>query len=117
MGFMDKAKKLAEQAQQKLDEAQTELQPGRLGTGAAGAGASSTTSTGVRSRRARPADVEGAAGPRRRRPGRAGSRRPASAAAPTVADRPGAGRRARPASPRERRRTNAIPDPFKPLQQ
>ena len=51
MGFMDKAKKLAEQAQQKLDEAQTQFNQGAESAGEQQGGGSSTTSTAVRSRR------------------------------------------------------------------
>ena len=54
MGFMDKAKKMAEQAQTKLDEAQKSLQPAvgpRAGRGPAGGGV----------RQARPADPAAAA--------------------------------------------------------
>ena len=48
MGFMDKAKKLAEQAQEKLDEAQKNFNQGQ-------GAAPSRRSGGVRLRRARPA--------------------------------------------------------------
>ena len=45
MGFMDKAKKLAEQAQDKLDEVQKQFNEGQQGTSPS-ARRSSTTSTG-----------------------------------------------------------------------
>ncbi len=55
MGFLDKAKKLAEQAQTKLDEVQKQVNTsGSSGTGARAARSSSTTSTAARSRSSSP---------------------------------------------------------------
>ena len=49
MGFMDKAKKLAEQAQQKLDEAQDSFNQGASPQHTPDPAASATTSTVARS--------------------------------------------------------------------
>ena len=54
MGFMDKAKKLAEQAQQKLDEAQESINQQTSQQGGERPAAPATTSTGGRSGRRRP---------------------------------------------------------------
>ena len=95
MGFMDKAKKLAEQAQQKLDEAQDSFNQG----------ASPQHTPDARRcplRRARPPD------PRR-------DARPPPAPPPAAepADRRPRSRRLRPTPSGD---TNTNPDPFKPLQ-
>ena len=89
MGFMDKAKKLAEQAQQKLDEAQQQFNQGQ-GSG------EEQSSGGVRyDQHGRP--VEGT---------------PAGEAAPPSAEPVDAG----PAAEPDTGEGNATPDPFKPLQ-
>ena len=118
MGFMDKAKKLAEQAQQKLDETQKKLQPESSSTQGQPQGG------GVKLRRARPSGPGRAARrPRqRRRPaepaapaGRRPRRRPRPPE-PTPTEQPGR-RRARAAPGTARPASaNATPDPFKPIQ-
>ena len=70
MGFMDKAKKLAEQAQEKLDEAQQSFNEGGSTPGSR-AEEPATTSTDARSRTPRPR-------PQRRRPRASRSPRPPS---------------------------------------
>ena len=122
MGFMDKAKKLAEQAQQKLDEAQEQLQPGRLAARRpAGRAASATTSTGARSRTAPPAAAAAAAAlapsPRRPQPPSRRAARRAAAAEPRrrLRARRRRQRRRRPPRTRPERHRQAVPDPFKPL--
>ena len=81
MGFMDKAKKLAEQAQQKLDEAQKNFNQSQAAAGRSRRRAAcATTSTAARSRRRRPPRPTAAAGASRR--ARRRSRR-AGAPAPT----------------------------------
>ena len=108
MGFMDKAKQLAEQAQQKLDEAQKNFNPGGSTPGQAGAGTAPSY------------DQHG-------RPVEESAPAPAPAAPdPAAADQPAAEESAseQPASeepaseqPTQGMGPNATPDPFKPLQQ
>jgi hypothetical protein len=88
MGFMDKAKKLAEQAQQKLDEAQEQFNQGQSSKGEQG--------SGVRyDQHGRP--VEGS---------------PAGNTAPPAAEPVDAG----PAPSADTGDSNPTPDPFKPIQ-
>jgi hypothetical protein len=98
MGFMDKAKKLAEQAQQKLDEAQKNFNQG-----------GSTSGQGV-----------GGADPRYDEHGRA-VQESEPAAAPAAPEEPAPEQPApeQPASeqPTQGIAPNSTPDPFKPLQQ
>ena len=72
MGFLDKAKKLAEQAQTKLDEVQTQVNSRRL--------VAAAQRPGRRVRQARPADPAAADGD-------AAARRPARRAAPSAPPR------------------------------
>ena len=92
MGFMDKAKKLAEQAQEKLDEAQKNFNQGQSGS--------------------QPADQAGTRYDEHGRP--AAEETPAAATAPPSATPP-------PAPPTEEKPVtggvNESPDPFKPIQQ
>jgi hypothetical protein len=112
MGFMDKAKKLAEQAQQKLDEAQTQFNQG------AAPQASPEDAGGVRyDEHGKPIQAPSPAGPT------------PDPAAPPASDAPG-GVPASPAAPsaptaeesgdepptRSGGDANTTPDPFKPLQ-
>jgi hypothetical protein len=91
MGFMDKAKKLAEQAQQKLDEAQQNFNKGGSTPGQAGAGSA----------------------PRYDEHGR-----PIQDEAPAPDPAAPAPEAAGPAPPAPSEgEANATPDPFKPLQQ
>ena len=107
MGFMDKAKKLAEQAQEKLDEAQKNFNQRRTRRLAAGR------------RRAPRYDEHGRPDRRRRRP----PRRPRRPSADAAAGSRGADRGARaprpaaPPPPPSEGGANASPDPFKPIQQ
>ena len=94
MGFMDKAKKLAEQAQQKLDEAQQQFNQGQGSQGEQG--------SGVRyDQHGRP--VEGT---------------PAGDTAPPSAEPVDAGPAPteEPAAKADSGDSNATPDPFKPIQ-
>ena len=93
MGFMDKAKKLAEQAQQKLDEAQDSFNQGASPSTRRIPALSATTSTVARSATRRPPPP-----PRRPRPSRRAGGIPRAALGPPPGD------------------TNQNPDPFKPLQ-
>jgi len=88
MGFMDKAKKLAEQAQQKLDEAQQNFNKGGSTPGQPGAGAGPTYD-----QHGRPEDS-------------------APTPEPPAAEQPPASEQATQALD-----PNATPDPFEPLQQ
>ena len=97
MGFMDKAKKLAEQAQEKLDEAQKNFNKSQDATGASPRGRRPL-------RRARPADPGGDARPLRTAAAeRPHPRRTGSGPRLPSADKPAGG-------------ANASPDPFKPIQ-
>jgi hypothetical protein len=90
MGFMDKAKKLAEQAQEKLDEAQQNFNKGGSTPGQPGAGSAPRYDE-----HGRPIQEEAPA--------------PDPAAAAPTPD---------PAAPEPSEgEANATPDPFKPLQQ
>jgi hypothetical protein len=92
MGFMDKAKKLAEQAQQKLDEAQQNFNKGGSTPGQPGAGAGPTY------------DQHG---------------RPVEDSAPApdpAAPEPPAAEEPASEQPTQGLDPNATPDPFKPLQ-
>jgi hypothetical protein len=92
MGFMDKAKKLAEQAQQKLDEAQQQFNSGGQTEGQQSGG-------GVRyDEHGRPIDA------------------PPAADAPPPSGQPPAEPAASEPSPPPPDGTNANPDPFKPIQ-
>jgi hypothetical protein len=96
MGFMDKAKKLAEQAQQKLDEAQQNFNKGGSTPGQPGAGgAPRYDDHGRPIQEDAPAAEPAAPAP--------------DAAAPDASA-------SAPQSPAEGE-ANATPDPFKPLQQ
>jgi hypothetical protein len=95
MGFMDKAKKLAEQAQQKLDEAQESINQQTSQQGGGEAGGVSYDEHG------RP--VEQAP--------------PAGATPPPAAEPASEPAAAEPAAPPSAGDANATPDPFKPLQQ
>ena len=100
MGFMDKAKKLAEQAQQKLDEAQQQFNQGQGSDGEKG--------PGVRyDQQGRP--VEGTP---------AGDTAPPSAEPVDAGAAPGAGHAPteEPAPKADSGDSNATPDPFKPIQ-
>ena len=87
MGFMDKAKKLAEQAQEKLDEAQQNFNKG-----------GSTPGQQAETRY----DAHG---------------RPIEDGPPAGTAPPPSGEPAPPPAPAEGGSPNASPDPFKPLQQ
>jgi hypothetical protein len=89
MGFMDKAKKLAEQAQQKLDEAQQQFNQGE------GSGEQQSSGDVRYDQHGRP--IEGS---------------PAGEAAPPAAEPVDAG----PAPEPNTGDSDANPDPFKPLQ-
>jgi hypothetical protein len=111
MGFMDKAKKLAEQAQEKLDEVQQNINQGGSTPGQ-GAGARYDE----HGRPVQDAPPAGAAPPPSAEPvaptpeSEAESADPAAAAAatePTAQEPP----------PSEGGDANAAPDPFRPLQQ
>jgi hypothetical protein len=98
MGFMDKAKKLAEQAQEKLDEAQKNFNQGQSGS--------------------QPAEPGGVRYDEHGRPIQDAT--PAAATAPPSAT-PAADTPAAPAPPPEDKpavgEANATPDPFKPIDQ
>jgi hypothetical protein len=99
MGFMDKAKKLAEQAQQKLDEAQQNFNKGGSTPGQPGAGASPTYDQHGRPERSAPTAEPAAPEPAAPEEAPAAEQPPASEQATQALD------------------PNATPDPFKPLQQ
>jgi len=93
MGFMDKAKKLAEQAQQKLDEAQEQFNQGQ--------GARPQSGASRFDEHGRPVTPSAEPGPT------------ADPSAPLPpADDPAAP----PPGPAGDKQANATPDPFKPLQ-
>ena len=112
MGFMDKAKQLAEQAQQKLDEAQQNFNKGGSTPGQPGAGAGPTYDQHGRPVEGSAPAAEPAA------PERAAEQR---APEEPAAEQPAAEEPApqEPASeqPTQGISPNATPDPFKPLQQ
>jgi hypothetical protein len=103
MGFMDKAKKLAEQAQQKLDEAQTQFNQGGSTQGEGQSGGQKFDDHG------RPIPREGAEQP----PAPAGEAPPSPQAEAPAPEEPAAP----PPPPQQSGDSNATPDPFKPLQQ
>jgi hypothetical protein len=114
MGFMDKAKKLAEQAQQKLDEAQENFNKGGSTPGQPGAG------SGARyDEHGRPIQEEAAAPDSAAAPAPDPAAPPArDPAAPEPAAAPAADSAAStPPPPPAEGEANATPDPFKPLQQ
>jgi hypothetical protein len=102
MGFMDKAKKLAEQAQQKLDEAQEQFNKGQSPDGQQSSGGTRYDQHG------RPIEgtPAGEAAPPSAEPVDAG---PASGAPAPAAEEA-------PAPQADSGDSNANPDPFKPLQ-
>jgi hypothetical protein len=100
MGFMDKAKKLAEQAQQKLDEAQQNFNKGGSTPGQPGADAGPTYD-----QHGRPVE-DSAPTPEPEAP------EPATPEEAPAAEPPPASEQATQALD-----PNATPDPFKPLQQ
>ena len=112
MGFMDKAKKLAEQAQQKLDEAQGQFNKGGSTGGEPQGGGQRFDAHGrpipqeetpaAPAPAPPPAEAVAAAPARERPPG------PDAPAPQEPADPP--------PPPQQRGDTNATPDPFKPLQ-
>jgi hypothetical protein len=104
MGFMDKAKKLAEQAQQKLDEAQESINQQTSQQGGGEAGGVSYDEHG------RPV---GQAPPAGATPPPAGEPAPEPPAAEAAPEPPAA----ESAAPPSAGDANATPDPFKPLQQ
>ena len=111
MGFMDKAKKLAEQAQQKLDEAQGQFNKGGSTSGEQQGGGQRFDAHG----RPIPQAETPAAAP----PAPAGEAVPSAPAQeqPPGPDAPAPQEPADPPPPPQQRGdTNATPDPFKPLQ-
>jgi hypothetical protein len=113
MGFMDKAKKLAEQAQQKLDDAQGQFNKGGSTGGEPQGGGQRFDAHG---RPIPQAETPGAAP-------QAPSTGGAAPAAPAQEQPPGPDAPAPqepadpPPPPQQSGDTNATPDPFKPLQQ
>jgi hypothetical protein len=111
MGFMDKAKKLAEQAQQKLDEAQQNFNQ-------SASPQADAPQTGVRyDEHGRPIqEAEPAQPPPAPDPAEPAAAEEPQAAEPQPAEEPYA---AEPPPPAESGggQANASPDPFKPLQQ
>ena len=116
MGFMDKAKKLAEQAQQKLDEAQQ-----NFNKGGSTPGQQAETRYDAHGRPIQDTPPAGTAPPPSAEPAppapppapESPAADPAAASAatePTAPEPP-------PAPPAEGDSPNASPDPFKPLQQ
>ena len=106
MGFMDKAKKLAEQAQEKLDEAQQNFNKGGSTPGQQ-AGGTQYDAHGRPTQDAPPADT---APPAPEPP----AADPEAATEPTAPEPPAAPEP--PPAPSEGS-ANSTPDPFKPLQQ
>ena len=106
MGFMDKAKKLAEQAQEKLDEAQKNFNQSDSRQQGPGRRREVRRARAPDPGRATPA----AAPPRRRRP----QRRRAAPAAPTE-EQPAA-EAPPPPPPPDAATPTPRPDPFKPIQ-
>jgi hypothetical protein len=113
MGFMDKAKKLAEQAQQKLDEAQNQFNQGAAPQGPQGTGEQRYDEHGRPIQEGPPA---GEAPPPTAQPAPAppDAETPASPSAPAAPAEPPA---AAPPPSGGQGDANATPDPFKPLQQ
>jgi hypothetical protein len=115
MGFMDKAKKLAEQAQEKLDEAQQ-----NFNKGGSTPGQQAETRYDAHGRPIQDAPPAGTAPPP------SGEPAPPAPPAPPPAPEPAAAEPPPPAAseppppppaPDEGGSANATPDPFKPLQQ
>jgi len=104
MGFMDKAKKLAEQAQQKLDEAQQQFNK-------SGSPQAQPQEGGVRydehGRVIEEAPPAGAAPPPSAQP---------EEESPAQPEEPGPARQSPPPPPPPEGGANPTPDPFKPLQ-
>jgi hypothetical protein len=109
MGFMDKAKKLAEQAQEKLDEAQQNFNKGGATPGQQ-AGGTQYDAHGRPVQDAPPAGDPAPPAPEAEPP----AADPAAATEPTAPEPPAAP--APPPAPSEGS-ANSTPDPFKPLQQ
>ena len=109
MGFMDKAKKLAEQAQEKLDEAQQNFNKGGATPGQQ-AGGTQYDAHGRPVQDAPPAGDPAPPAPEAEPP----AADPAAATEPTPPEPPAAP--APPPAPSEGS-ANSTPDPFKPLQQ
>jgi hypothetical protein len=105
MGFMDKAKKLAEQAQEKLDEAQQNFNKGGATPGQQ-AGGTQYDAHGRPVQDAPPAGDPAPPAPEAEPP----AADPAAATEPTAPEPPAA------PAPSEGS-ANSTPDPFKPLQQ
>ena len=109
MGFMDKAKKLAEQAQEKLDEAQQNFNKGGSTPGQQ-AGGTQYDAHGRPVQDAPPAGDPAPPAPEAEPP----AADPAAATEPTSPEPPAAP--VPPPAPSEGS-ANSTPDPFKPLQQ
>jgi hypothetical protein len=109
MGFMDKAKQLAEQAQQKLDETQKNFNKSNAPEAQPDAGGVKYDEHGRPIQDAPPA---GATAPPAAEPAPAA---PAAEPAPATPAAPAADTPAAPAPPSSGD-ANATPDPFKPLQ-
>ena len=120
MGFMDKAKKLAEQAQEKLDEAQQ-----NFNQGGSTAGQQAETRYDAHGRPVQDAPPAGTAPPPSWEPAPPAPPTPPPApepvaedpAAASAATEPTAPEPPPPPAPSEGGSPNATPDPFKPLQQ
>ena len=108
MGFMDKAKKLAEQAQEKLDEAQQ-----NFNKGGSTPGQQAETRYDAHGRPIEDGPPAGTAPPPPAPDPAAADPAAASAATEPTAPEPPAA----PPAPSEGGSPNASPDPFKPLQQ
>jgi hypothetical protein len=104
MGFMDKAKKLAEQAQEKLDEAQKQFNTGQGGTPGQGAEGGQATSYDEHGRPVQGGPPAGETAPPEAQPESEQARPAEPEKAPEPAEAP----------PGEGTDTN--PDPFKPIQ-
>ncbi len=118
MGFMDKAKKLAEQAQQKLDEAQTQFNQGTGSAGEQQGGGQQFDQHGRPIPQEPPA--EAAAPPPAPPPPPPAEPAPDAATDSADAPAPAASEPAEPPPPPPPPPSggaNATPDPFKPLQQ
>lgn len=105
MGFMDKAKKLAEQAQEKLDEVQQNFNQGGSTPGQEGGARYDEHGRPIQDTPPAAATPPPAAEPA---PSAPAAPEPAAPAEPAASEPPPASEGASP---------NATPDPFKPLQQ
>ena len=119
MGFMDKAKKLAEQAQEKLDEAQQ-----NFNKGGSTPGQQAGTRYDAHGRPIEDGSPAGTAPPPSAEPAPPAPPTPPPAPDPAAADPAAASAATEPTAPEppppapaEGRSPNATPDPFKPLQQ